>query len=172
MNHSHACRVFGIGLAVFAAMAAPLQAAPRLALMQPEIDGDLSDASKQEQWHKRLDRLERQVQDGLGDDLYAVVDPQPAADLFAQYAHRAAVYQCVPCALEVAKRLDAERVLSLRVYRMSHLVMNLHAILRDAETGSVRYARFLSFRGDTDEAWRHAADFLIRDMRKIPADKL
>ena len=172
MAHCHPRRVISIGLAVFVVMAAPVQAAPRLALMQPELDGDLSDTSKQEQWHQRLDRLERQVQDGLGGDLYAIVDPQPAADLFAQYAQRAAVYQCVPCALEVAKRLDAERVLSLRVFRMSHLVMNLHAILRDAETGSVRYARFLSFRGDTDEAWQHAAHFLIRDMRKIPADKL
>ena len=66
------------------------------------------------------------------------------------------------------ERLDADRVLSVWVFRMSRLVLSLHAVLRDGDTGRVRYARTLSFRSDNDRSWSHAAKYLLRDMATIP----
>ena len=62
-------------------------------------------------------------------------------------------------------------MLSLRVFRMSNLVLSLQAILRDDDSGVVRYARTLDFRGDNDRSWLGAAGYLIRDMAKVPPEQ-
>lgn len=149
---------------------AKLSEPPTLVLMPPEMDGDLGDSSRREEWAARLDLLDGHMRESLaGEALYTVIDNAPADDLLAQLSHRASVYQCEPCVVRVGERVGAERVLNLRVHRMSQLVLSLHAILRDTDTGRVRYARYLSFRGDDDRAWLKAADYLIRDMEeKIP----
>ena len=81
------------------------------------------------------------------------------------------VYACDVCARSVAGAAAADRVLSLRVFRMSNLLLSLQAILRDGDSGAVRYARTLDFRGDNDQSWRRAADYLIRDIAKVPPDQ-
>ena len=156
-----------------AASAEPGAAEHKLVLMPPEIEGDLSLPGGTEAWQRRLDLIEESVGRGLAEEgLYRVLDRAPAEDLFAEYKQQAAVHQCVACLRKVAARLGAERVLTLRVHRMSQLVLNLHAVLRDGETGKVRYARLLSFRGDTDRAWLRASRFLMRDLGRIPREKL
>ena len=141
----------------------------RLIVMEPELDGDTSDASRRAEWQDRLDLLAERVSSELSAaDLYDVLDPGPAEAEFAKHRHRAAVYACDVCARSVARATDADRVLSLRVFRLSNLILSLHAIVRDGPSGAVRYARVLDFRGDNDRSWLRAADYLIRDLSQLP----
>lgn len=152
----------------------PLGAEPllRLVVMEPEIDGDTSDASRRAEWDRRVALLSDRVTSEVSSRaLYDVVDPAAAEAEFAQLRHRAGVFDCDVCALGVARVAQADRVLSLRVFRMSNLVLSLHALVRDGASGEVRYARVLDFRGDNDRAWLKAADYLIRDMAKLPPDR-
>jgi len=66
--------------------------------------------------------------------------------------------------LEQARKAGARFVLFGAVHKMSTLVLSLPVRVIDAESGKVVFERFHSFRGDTDEAWQRAADFLAREL--------
>ncbi|WP_428030658.1 DUF2380 domain-containing protein [Ancylobacter sp.] len=83
----------------------------------------------------------------------------------------------LPC--EGACRLDAEGVEALRrragqagagfllvgsVHKMSTLVLSLRVAVLDAATGKLVFERLLSFRGDNDAGWRHAGDYVAREV--------
>jgi hypothetical protein len=133
------------------AAATAAESPPRLIVMEPEIDGDTSDASRQAEWQARLALVTERVTSELTErDLYEVLDPAAAEAEFAKHRLRADVHACEVCAQSVARAAGADRVLSLWVFRMSNLVLSLHAIIRDGPSGTVRYARALDFRGDND----------------------
>lgn len=80
---------------------------------------------------------------------------------------------------EGACRLDAEGVEALRrraeaagagfllvgsVHKMSTLVLSMRVAVLDAATGKLVFERLLSFRGDNDDGWRHAGDYVAREV--------
>ena len=141
-----------------------------LLLMEPEIDGDISPKGPAA-WDDRLDMLETFLTEALDErGVYDVLDKRLAEDSLAKHRLRADVYNCTPCAVRSAEEAGAERVLSVWVYRMSNLILSMKAVLRDTGTGAVRYSTSHDFRGDTDEAWLHAAERLVRGMEEIPPD--
>ncbi len=65
----------------------------RLILMEPEIDGDTSDASRRNEWQDRLALVADRVAGELaGRALYDVLDPAPAEAELAKHRRRADVY--------------------------------------------------------------------------------
>ena len=48
------------------------------------------------------------------------------------------------------------------VQKMSTLISSLHVWLVDVESGRLLRKGAVSLRGDTEEAWRRAVDFLLR----------
>ena len=83
----------------------------------------------------------------------------------------------LPC--EGACQLDAQGVDALRqraqeagagfllvgsVHKMSTLVLSMRVAVLDAATGRLVFERLLSFRGDNDEGWRHAGDYVAREV--------
>ena len=141
-------------------------AEPTLLLMEPEIDGDTGPGGRAA-YEDRLELLEeaiaRSIEEGA---LYEVADSELAEASFEKHRHRADVHACTPCAVESAREAGADRVLSVWVFRMSNLILSMQAILRDADTGEVRYSTAHDFRGDTDEAWLRAADRLVRGLEE------
>jgi hypothetical protein len=161
-------------LAAAALLALALPAAaedrPTLLVMAPEMIGDLEAPGLQEAWPGRLDRLRDEVGAGLAEaGLYALAGPEAAETAGEANRGRANLFTCEPCAVRAAEAADADRVLALRVHRISTLILSLQAILRDAE-GSVLYQQQVGFRGDTDTAWDRAGDYLVRDMAERPAE--
>ena len=155
-----------VALPVAGPVAEPL---PRLIVMEPEFDGDTSDVGRRAEWQARLGLLaDRATAELSAQALYDVLDPAAAEAEFAKHRRRAGVHACDVCARGVARAADADRVLSLRVFRLSNLVLSLHGIVRDGRSGTVRYVRVLDFRGDNDRSWLRAADYLIRDLAKLP----
>jgi hypothetical protein len=139
-----------------------------MVVMDVELDGDLADPSRVDDWRRRLAEINATLRQSIAQaGYYTVVDATPAADLLAQYRHRKAVHECVPCLRDVAQRLGAERVLTAWVFRMSNLVLALHAIVWAPATDEVIMTRTLQFRGDTDYAWRRATDYLLNDIGEM-----
>jgi uncharacterized protein DUF2380 len=76
--------------------------------------------------------------------------------------------EAADCLLDVARDEGARLVFFGVVHKSSTLILQMWARLVDAETRSVVFSRELSFRGDTDEAWRRAEAFLVEQIRSAP----
>lgn len=68
------------------------------------------------------------------------------------------------CILALARQRGAERILVAEVVKTSTLILNLDARLIDVATNRRVAAKFISFRGDTDDAWRRTARFLAQQI--------
>jgi Protein of unknown function (DUF2380) len=65
---------------------------------------------------------------------------------------------------KAARAAGAKLVLIGGVHKMSSLVQWAKIQIADMEAGQVAFDRLVTFRGDTDEAWRRAESFLGRDI--------
>jgi hypothetical protein len=145
---------------------------PRLAMLDPELECDLEDASRVPGWERKMAALNAFLRQELAvRKLYAVLSNEPAADLVARDRNRREVHDCMPCIQDVAQRLGAERVLVVWVFRESELVMWLSAKVVDPVTGDRVVARSMTFRGDNDRAWNKAADFFLRQLAEVPVEQ-
>ncbi|WP_371346852.1 DUF2380 domain-containing protein [Ancylobacter sp. IITR112] len=92
---------------------------------------------------------------------------------------RAGWVRSLPLICDGPCRLDAQGVEELRrrargegasfllvgsVHKMSTLVLSMRVAVLDAATGKLVLERLLSFRGDNDEGWRHAGDYVAREV--------
>ncbi len=158
-------------LALALPSAAAAEADASVVIMAPEMIGDLDAPGLQELWPGRLERLEAAVGAGLAEaGLYALAAPEATEAARAANRGRANLFTCEPCAVRAAEAADADRVLALRVHRISTLIMSLQAILRDAE-GDVLFQQQVGFRGDTDTAWERAGSYLVREMTERAAER-
>ena len=67
-------------------------------------------------------------------------------------------------AVDAARKAGAEWVLLGSVRKMSTLILDMPVQVIDLDSNKTLYGRALSFRGDTDDAWQHAARFLAREL--------
>ncbi|WP_454849715.1 DUF2380 domain-containing protein [Rhizobium binxianense] len=65
-----------------------------------------------------------------------------------------------------ARKVGAHYLLIGEVHKLSTLIGEVKFAVLDMDTGRPTCDRFLSYRGDTDEAWRRAAAFVVRDVEK------
>jgi hypothetical protein len=113
----------------------------------------------------RLAMVSQQLRDGFMEhDLYDVVDSTPVAQLIRTEAERQSLLDCNGCELDIARKAGAERVLLGWVQKVSNLILNLNIEVRDVRTGEIVLRKSVDLRGNTDQSWRRAVDFLIRDM--------
>ena len=67
-------------------------------------------------------------------------------------------------AVDAARKAGAAWVLLGSVRKMSTLILDMPVQVIDLGSNKTLYGRALSFRGDTDDAWQHAARFLAREL--------
>ncbi|WP_217983293.1 DUF2380 domain-containing protein [Actibacterium ureilyticum] len=103
---------------------------------------------------------------------------QMAADLTRDLAGRYdAIFEIAPgdlqrdcpgtdadCLLQLAERAGADLVLLPSVIKTSSLIMRIYVQIVDVQTGQIVQQRDLNFRGDTDESWIRAEQFLVRNL--------
>ena len=70
----------------------------------------------------------------------------------------------VDAALAEARKAGADWTLVGAVRKTSTLILDMPVQVIDMKTEKAVYGRLLSFRGDTDDAWQHAARFLAREL--------
>jgi len=70
----------------------------------------------------------------------------------------------VPELAEAAKQAGADLLVVGGIHKMSTLVMSMRVAVLETGTGRLVVERLLSFRGDNDAGWRHAGDFVTREV--------
>lgn len=96
--------------------------------------------------------------------LYRVVDLAPAAELMKRLKSEQRLHECNGCELDIAKVVNADRVLVGWVQKVSNLILNLNIQIEDTATGAVVLITSVDMRGNTDESWRRSVSYLVRRM--------
>jgi len=127
--------------------------------LQGEVDGPRSDEQV------RLMRTGDQVRKALADSGgFTVLDIAPVNAA----AHGSNLQACGGCEVAMARQLGADLVITGTVQKVSNLILNINFYLRDVHTGQLVTAMSADMRGNTDESWTRAADYLLRNRLLAP----
>ena len=145
------------------AVAGPAAAEPKVAVFDFElVDTSLEGAT----YGPRADQQTRLVQitDQLRDRLaksgrVAVIDIAPVA----ARAKAANMRTCDGCDADLANQLGADFAVSGWVQKVSNLILNMNIYVRDASSGATISLKSVDMRGNTDESWSRAIDWLVRN---------
>ncbi len=107
----------------------------------------------------RLVQITDQLRDRLASGRVAVVDIAPVA---AQ-AKATNLRTCDGCDADFANQLGADFAVIGWVQKVSNLILNMNIMVRDAKTARVTSLKSVDMRGNTDESWSRAVDWLVRN---------
>src|SRR5947209_5858925 len=132
-------------------------------LIDTSLEGEMKGSSPEEK--ARLARLAPVLREKLAaSDRYVVVDTAPVSDR----AHAANLQACGGCDARLAHEAGADIALTGTVQKVSNLILNINVYLRDAKDDRLLQSMSADFRGNTDESWSRALNYLIRN--KLLAD--
>jgi hypothetical protein len=90
---------------------------------------------------------------------FKVVDIAPVTD----QARASNLQACGGCDVTLADRIGADLSITGMVYKVSNLILNMMIFVRDAKTGANVAVMQAEMRGDTDDSWLRAVDWLVRN---------
>ncbi|MBB5045588.1 hypothetical protein HNR60_000317 [Rhodopseudomonas rhenobacensis] len=151
-------------------LGAPAQAedAPKVAvfdfeLLDTSLQGEIEGARADEQ--ARLMRSGDQLRKGLAaSGKYQVLDIAPINSA----AHAKNLQACGGCDVQLAQQLGADIAITGQVQKVSNLILNMNVYLRNTRTGHLVTAMSADFRGNTDDSWARAVNFLLRNRLLAP----
>jgi len=147
---------------------------PTIAVLDFEIEDDtvaqggVSDTAAQE---RRLQMVAGILCHDLGQGgRLQVADLAPARELMASTRALQPLHACNGCEIEIARAVDADLVLVGWVQKVSNLILNVNAGVKDVHTGRTLLIRSVDMRGNTDASWERAARRLAQEVREtLPA---
>jgi hypothetical protein len=151
-------------LSCVARAAAPLQVAVfDFELIDTSLQGEVDGPRSDEQG--RLMRAGDQVRKALADSgRFTVLDVAPVNVA----AHGSNLQACGGCEVALARQLGADLVITGTIQKVSNLILNINFYLRDVHTGQLVTVMSADMRGNTDESWTRAADYLLRNRLLAP----
>ena len=90
---------------------------------------------------------------------FKVVDIAPVI----RESHASNLQACGGCDVTFADRIGADLSVTGTVYKVSNLILNMMIFVRDAKTGDNVAVMQAEMRGDTDDSWLRAVDWLVRN---------
>ncbi|WGR93178.1 DUF3280 domain-containing protein [Bradyrhizobium sp. ISRA435] len=141
---------------------------PKLAVFDFEmidtsLQGEVSGPRADEQ--ARLGRVGDQVRKELAESgKFRVVDIAPVNAA----AHGSHLQACGGCDVTLADKLGADLAITGVVQKVSNLILNINLYLRDVHSGKLLAAASVDMRGNTDESWQRATDYLVRNHLLAP----
>ena len=75
---------------------------------------------------------------------------------------------CGGCDVQYAQKLGADLAITGVVQKVSNLILNMNIYLRDVHTGGVIAVMSADMRGNTDESWSRATNYLVRNRLLAP----
>ena len=90
---------------------------------------------------------------------YKVIDIAPVT----AEAHASNLQACGGCDTTLAGRIGADLSVTGTVYKVSNLILNMMIFVRDSRTGDNVAVMQAELRGDTDESWLRAVDWLVQN---------
>ncbi|WP_082145473.1 DUF2380 domain-containing protein, partial [Microvirga massiliensis] len=156
--------VLGIAACVGSSASADPSLPPKVAVLPIKLLDTSAEPLDQSADHdRRLAALASDLTVDLGKTgLFRTVEVEP------EVLRQRCPDEAAECLLEVARDEGARLMFLGVVHKSSTLILQMWARFVDAETRSVVFSRELSFRGDTDEAWRRAEAFLVEQIRSTP----
>lgn len=148
--------LFALAMTMPAAEALAEAGGGRLAIMPVKLLDTSNEARDQTADHVR--RL------GIMAEMLAA--DMPGRPVAPEAVDAACPRQSADCLMELLRQQGAERGLFVVVQKSSTLILQAFASLVDIRTGELIQHRELGFRGDNDQAWRHAGRFLARQLRE------
>jgi hypothetical protein len=77
-------------------------------------------------------------------------------------AHAADLRTCNGCDANFARELGADYSIVGWVQKVSNLILNMNITVRDAKSGRIVVVKSVDMRGNTDDTWSRAVDWLVR----------
>lgn len=148
-------------LPLLAAAVLPVHAeAPQRAALFPVEFVDTSPEPPTAAERARVKALGVQLRDLLEKSgRYSFVDVSPIA---GEAASRD-LWNCDGCEAAIAKKVDAQVSVIAWVQKVSDLILNINAVIRDTSTGRPLAAGSVDIRGNTDETWSRGLRYLVRN---------
>jgi Protein of unknown function (DUF2380) len=75
---------------------------------------------------------------------------------------------CGGCDASFAREVGAQFAVTGWVQKVSNLILNMNIAVRNVETGQVIWAKSADMRGNTDESWSRALDWLVTNYLLAP----
>jgi hypothetical protein len=83
-------------------------------------------------------------------------------------AHGSNLQACGGCDVQYAQRLGADLVITGVVQKVSNLILNINIYVRDVHSGGLVTSASADMRGNTDESWSRAMNYLVRNRLLAP----
>jgi hypothetical protein len=113
--------------------------------------------------HARLIRLSSELRRRLAQSGHAeIVDVAVVASRVSN------LQTCGGCDAVLGRELGAKYSIIGWVQKVSNLILNVNIVVRDVETGKVVSSKSVDMRGNTDESWSRALDWLLRNYLLAP----
>jgi hypothetical protein len=152
-----------VGISVHAAAPRP----PLMAVLPFEIDDNSGEIGSADRHTAMLSAVTTTVRNKIeATGRYRVVPHEAVTQAINAVNPGTYLRDCNGCELDIAKRLNAQRVLVGWIFKMSTLIGTLHIRIEDVGTRRVVYRRDFDFRGDNERAWNRAADVFVRTLSK------
>lgn len=148
-------------------------APPSLLVLNLELVDSSGEVTDQREDHERRLAAVREIlaSELAAREVYAVVDPGKIQAEIDATRKRQYLHACNGCEIRFAREVDADRVLTGHVRKVSSLIMALWVDIKDADSGRPVLREVLDFRGDTDQAWQRAALYLVGQLEQLPPDQ-
>jgi len=143
---------------------------PRVAIFDLEmVDTSLDGAAN----GPRADETARLA--SLGNELRRRLAQSGKADIVdigpvAAEARASNLQACGGCDVRFARELGAKYSVIGWVQKVSNLILNLNLVVRDAKSGETVWAKSVDMRGNTDESWSRALDYMVRNYLLAPGE--
>jgi hypothetical protein len=136
-----------------------------IAILEFDLVDDQRELSPATVEYQRLTAIHDQLQEEFAKHrLYRVIDVGPAVELIRMYQSRSQLHECNGCELDIARSLQADRVLIGWVQKVSNLIININIQIEDAATGAILLNKSVDLRGNTDESWRRGVSYIVKSM--------
>jgi hypothetical protein len=166
-----------VALASPLGLSAPLRAEaakPSILILNFEIEDDLLtqggivDVAENQ---RRLLLAERTMAQTFSERaLFEVVDKGVVEAMIARARENQALHTCNGCELEIARGANADYVLVGWVQKVSNLILNVNAGIKEVKSGQFVVVRSVDLRGNTDASWVRATKRLATDLHsRLPA---
>jgi PQQ-dependent catabolism-associated CXXCW motif protein len=141
---------------------------PALAVLDLELTGDLGGPEFAAEHAARLKTESTRLRQDLeGTGLYRILDNSAAQGMIDTLrSQQSYLHDCNGCDLDVGRSLHADLVMVAWVDRVSGLILSLTYEIHEVQTGQIAARKSFDFRGDNNNAWNHAIDYMVRDLAK------
>jgi hypothetical protein len=73
------------------------------------------------------------------------------------------ITNCNGCQRDYARKIGADWAAWGTVQKVSNLILNINVYLEDERSGTMRFAKSVDIRGNTDDSWRRGLTYLLRN---------